>query len=508
MDISKKEDRGVCSALKLDMSFGHEGGGDFALPDYMPEIQRLLYVVPTVLPETKFLSGNVLELGGTLTYSVLYLGDDGRLSYFSPVNEYSTDTALPVSVENVSELFADCEAEGTTCRVTGPRALSIKTRLRSRVMCDDRITEETSVLDAEDRQASRDMCVAVEKLTAKTASVVRCHGATTGSASGEITATEGERPVMCEGALGVSSAESTADGVLVKGDVYVKCLLSDSSAQLVCRKTKLPFEITVPVKDAQETSVARAWGRVASVSLTPSESEGSYSVSVEYDIEAETLLPTEVTFCKDAYSTDVESVCDTRECEILRSVCFGGGRLSVAGECELKNGAQEGRVYDASGCVSPIQIMCADGKLYASGTVKVKAVWGVDEPYCSEFDIPFKYELPAHSVPEGSELQSRVVCGVSETTGKLTGGKLSACCELSFSYEILERRRQRFVTAVRLGREKPFGAVGSGVKVYYPVCEESVWSVCKKYHASRVRIVKVNGIEGDTVSVGKPVIIF
>ncbi len=509
MDFEKRGEGGLCCALRMDMSFGHEGGGDFSLPDYMPEIQRLLYVVPTVLPETKFLSGNVLEMGGTLTYSVLYVGSDGKITCSSLVSEYSADTVLPVSVDNVSEIFTDCEAENTSCRVVAPRMLNIKTRLRSRIMCDEKISAGDEVLGCDEKKAPLDLCASVERLNTPFSSVMRFHGMTTGNVSGEIIIPEGSHTVSCEGALLVTYCEAKADGVFVKGEICFKCLVCDMEGGISCRKTKFPFDITVPVSDIFLPASARAWGRVASVSLSPGETGNGMNVSVEYDIEGEVLIPVETTLCHDAYSTEVESTCDTRECELLAPVCFGVGQFSSSGDYDVKNPLQNSSVIDVTGSVGPLQVVGTDGKLYAAGNVKFKILYGNGEEYSmGEYDMPVRYELPCDRFSDSIELQSRLTASLIQIAGKVVGDKVSVSAELALSYEVLEKKRCRFVTAVRLGKNKPEGAVGSGVKVYYPVAKESLWSVCKKYHASKNHILKVNGIEGDTVVPGKPVIIF
>ncbi len=509
MSTDKMKTAGQCSAIKIDTSFGHDGGGDFSLPDYMPEIQRLLYVVPTVLPETKFLSGNTLEMGGSLTYSVVYLGDDGKLACTSFVSEYTADTVLSSHIDNVGEIFTDCEIENTACRVTGPRSINIKNRLRTRVMGDEIMTDEKNVLDFEDKKASLDLAASVERLTCDTRSIIRKHGMTTGSVTGGLTVREGEKPVLCTGSLGVSQTEATSDGVSVRGEIYVKCLFSDGEVNDICKKNKIPFEITVPINDAPSSAASRAWGRVASVSVSSSETVGEFAVNVEYDMEAESLSECEMTLCSDAYSTDVESTCDIREGDILDVICFGNGQLTVTNESDVKNSSGELRVSDVEAVSGPCQIQSVDGKLYVSGSLKVKAVLEEGGEYtCSENEFPYKYELSPLRLPDGAEMQSRVVCNVLTASGKITGAKLLSSAELSFCYEVLEKKHSRFVTAVKLGCEKPCGAVGSGVKVYYPQTTERIWNVCKRYHASRGRILKVNGIDGDFAEVGKPIIIF
>ena len=513
MDFSRTGEAAAPSSLKMDMSFGHDSGGDFSLPDYLPEIQRLLSVTPTVLPETKFLSGNVLELGGTMSYSVLYYGDDNTLACTSLVTEYSADTALPAAVENAGDIICDCDIENTTCRVTGPRSLNIKTRLKSRVMSDESIADEGTVLGSDDKKADAAMCMSVERLRLPVTSMTRTCGMTTGSATGEITApSSSAKPVMCEGTMGVSYAEARDDGVLAKGDIYVKCIFAEPDGKSRCQKTKIPFEILIPVRNVAPGSKARAWGRIASVTVMASgTTDGTFSVSAEYDIEGESLALCDTTLCCDAYSTELESENEMREAELLCPLAFGGGQLTVTGEADVKSASSSGSLIDVTGSVSSLQVTASDGKLYVTGNIKFKAIIeGEGEMTAPEFELPVKYEIPDSSC-EGvspTELQSRVSCSVLRTDGKLSDGKVSVNAELAMSYEVLEKQRKRFVTAVKLGTERQKDAKSACVRVYFPQSEESLWSVCKKYHADRSRILRANNIDGDKVKKGKPIIIY
>ena len=56
-----------------------EVSGDFSLPDYQPEIKRLLRIRPCVLPAAPYAGAGNAEFSGTLDYYVLYMGNDGGL---------------------------------------------------------------------------------------------------------------------------------------------------------------------------------------------------------------------------------------------------------------------------------------------------------------------------------------------------------------------------------------------------------------------------------------------
>ena len=46
--------------------------GDYTLPDYQPEVRRVLHVGVQILPPAKYVSGNRVELNGNLDYTLLY----------------------------------------------------------------------------------------------------------------------------------------------------------------------------------------------------------------------------------------------------------------------------------------------------------------------------------------------------------------------------------------------------------------------------------------------------
>ena len=62
-----------------------EVAGDFTLPDYQPEIKRLLRIGVNLLPPNRFFGGGSTEMTGMLDYFVLYVGQDGGI-YCAPLS--------------------------------------------------------------------------------------------------------------------------------------------------------------------------------------------------------------------------------------------------------------------------------------------------------------------------------------------------------------------------------------------------------------------------------------
>ena len=492
MNTESTTPRGV-TLVKIDTSFGSDAGGDFTLPDYMPEIRRLLYVSSSVLPEGKFLNGGVLELDGTLTYNAVYVGDDGSVTSAPLVTEYGADTALGAETSGTDGIFVDTQIESTTCRATGPRSLNIKSRLKFHVTSDGEL-ESAPVSDG-----------GIEKLTEDVKCAVRYRGSVTESVAGEFSAKSGSKPVICDGFITVRGASPTDGGVRAEGVVTVRCLMKDGEGYALS-SCEIPFDATVPIESDTPLDGARAWGRIASLNVAQNE-DGTYTVSVEYDLDAEAYGEENAEICSDAYSREREYECEYRDVEIPEMIAFGTKRAELSGETELRGEADGARVLDTAPAIIQAAIALSDGKVTLSGSVKLRALISAgSEIYAKEVEMPFRFDIA--DAPEGvatPDLQTSLVGTECASSAKITGDALTAKCDVAFTYSVARRRRATVVTAVRTGDELP--AADPCIKVYYPERDESEWSVAKRYLADRARLERNNSFPSGVAEKGKPVII-
>jgi hypothetical protein len=117
---------------------------DFTLPDYLGEIRRVLHVRQSVMPPAKYVSDGAVELNGIIDYQLLYVGGDGNLWSAPLSSEYSVSVPYDKDVEivTVDALVGIC-ADGVSTRVSAPRRLSIRSRLRPCVRVLGKIGTQT-----------------------------------------------------------------------------------------------------------------------------------------------------------------------------------------------------------------------------------------------------------------------------------------------------------------------------------------------------------------------------
>ena len=84
---------------KLEMS---EVTAEVSLPDYRPEIKRLIRVTATISPPARYVGAASTELSGNVDFCILYTGNDGALYSTTHASEYRI--TIPVDLPNDAAL--------------------------------------------------------------------------------------------------------------------------------------------------------------------------------------------------------------------------------------------------------------------------------------------------------------------------------------------------------------------------------------------------------------------
>ena len=130
---------GYVSQLPVcEKSVSVEVSSDFSLPDYQPEIRRLLSTRVSVLPPSDYVGNDNAEFSGELSYHILYVGSDGAL-YSATLNDsYGFSAPLEYSAKSTNAdevtLLAPVRADSVLTRVLAPRKINIRSKLHADVL--------------------------------------------------------------------------------------------------------------------------------------------------------------------------------------------------------------------------------------------------------------------------------------------------------------------------------------------------------------------------------------
>lgn len=480
-----------------------EAGCDYTLPDYLPEIRKILSVRTEVLPAAPYEGGGGVELGGTVRHGVLYADGEGRLQALPLHADYSF--TLPTEGESTG-VFSDVAVEGTVCRLGGPRKISLRTRLsgRTRLLYEEEVAPEIRGMGSDsDRESLETLSERVEsarmtcgrspELALSASLPLECSGADT-------------RAVWSGGGVLVNECRAEADGMLARGEVYFRVLLSEGEGSPYVLRERIPFECRIAAPGVREGESCVAHGRLltADVSILPAEGEECGRVAIDLTLELEgcamgkqSCIPTTA-----LYSTAYDMTCHHRTLAYHRPLGVAMGHYTVSGsrgrvDCD---GEDAGGIVDAHGRVELGSVSLEGGRAVVTGRVLADLIFTA--PPEGESALPMLLSAPIEC-PFRIETDLRIEGGVSpafvchaeliSARGRIEERALGVDCEVALWLRAYEKKEKTVLASA-----EPAGAVathgGGHIHVAYPQKGESLFSLGARYHKKRAALARANGL--------------
>ena len=505
-----KEEKNALTSITNDTVTTHEVSEEFSLPDYVPEVRRLLNVRAQALPESKFISdlgeNSHLEFSGSVTYTLIYTNDDMEICALPLSSNYEATVNLP---SHPSTVFIDTAVDSVACRVNAPRRLTIKTRLKSRILS----TEEKAIEEKIANKSEGDELF-MERLKKDTRSLSIMPISMQGiKVSDKLEGGDKiKEPLWCDARVIISDAKIQSGGVSVRGSVYVKCMCKGESGMVALEKS-LPLAEEISVKGADSKDMARVIGRCISLSISNEENDSGDSLffDLTYELEGEIIRQTDVELTRDCYSTKYET--DTEYKSIAVFSCPGALCTSFTVNESIKRKSKDveeiidiiaNPVYEKAEFKSGKCVLT--GKLSVSvigrGTMDSEGNW----EYLSEsYELPIRYNCDVQKSLQDASV--RCDFSPSRINAYFDGDKLICNAEIYVAYEIFEKAEETVLSFATIEKDKEIKKEPACVRVYFPKEDDTVWSVSKKYHITSSSLKEANDISTDTLSHIKSLII-
>lgn len=479
-----------------------EASGDYTLPDYQPEIRKILHIRAVALPAGHYLNGGKAEFAGTVSHTVLYADAEGALAAVTLDSDY--DFSLPLPEEAEYTATADSMVESTSCRLSGPRKLTLRTRVRNLVhlFCEEEVSPVIRGMGSESDLAS------LEKLTERRETMTMACGS-----SGAFTLTStvrldgpatGTEAVWAGGNLLVSECRAQEGGCLCRGHAWVRCLLREAEGTPYAVREKIPFEQFVPIAGASERAACIGYGRLlaAEVELLPGEGEsgGSLTFTVSAEVDACATGTQSCQAVSDLYSTDYEMTCHYRPLTVTRSLGAVMGNYTVSGsrsrtECEAENAAT---VVDTDGRLEIHSVTVERGRAVVSGRLLSTVIFTAAEEgrtplQAAEVPVPFRIETELRPAP-GTTPRFDCHGELISARARIEPNALAVDAELAFTLSAYEDETRRVLAEAEPDRSVPVEHRGNRLFVVYPQEEDTLFSLAARYHKSRAAIAAQNGL--------------
>ena len=471
-----------------------ESVGEHTLPDYNPDVRKLVHTAARIIPGARFTDGERTELPVTVFYDVIYLDSDGGLNH----TDFTSDAELATSLgEGVDESIFTPELLGFNVRLTGPRRFSARANLGARLR-----TRERKAFDIDgDTFTSTEPEIAEEKIQ------IMCESwgeSRENEAREDVWEREGAildevKILLCE-AMGRVEPVRMADGCAeVKGEIKIGMLISvaDECAEYVEKILPVAESVSVDADGACQAEIAV---KDVTPTLRAGEDGVCAEVSLKYTCRVSCCYNAGLSVIKDCYSRERESVNEYTELRYEELVCAMTHTVKISEEIPREGilTSDTRNVVYSSGTPRIEEISASGSEIKIRGKVRVSGV--ACEAFADgslsysgmKLDLPYEANVNVdRHLPDGVTVEGRAYASSSSVA--IDGDKMYVSLDLVHCLTVYKERGVNCVGASVLSGDV-VERDPSLITVYYPSAGESLFEIAKKHHASVLTIASDNAL--------------
>lgn len=469
---------------------------DITLPDYFPDIVRVIKCTLKANIVSVSSGGNRITADGNAIISVLYICESGKLHCFEqkiPVSKY---VETPKAEE--CTCIASAKTQYVNCRVISQRRIDIRGSIgidfKAYEKCDKRIVSSCENKNIQLRTKSANVSNLKD-------CVSRCFSM---NETIEIGASQGTigQIVRCNAIAVLDSTKLVAGKILVKGELKVKVVfLTDGECVLEKIENSMPISQIIEAATTENCSDFVTLC-VPSVEVhAKTDSSGALRlVDVSAVIRADVSVyeNEEIQYSTDAYSTEYETDFQ-RESVELKSIfekfsdtylCKGSVEISGSAVKSIEDIFCNGLNYTVS---------LSGNEMLISGKANVSflAVNSEDELQSFDRELDFQYKR-ATTLGESFSASCNVTpTGIDYILS--AENKLDIRIETEISGLIFDASKKQIISDISCDEAKKKKKRSAALTIYFAQQGEEIWEIARRYNTRVDLICAENNINSDCV---------
>ncbi|MFA9380964.1 MAG: DUF3794 domain-containing protein [Acetanaerobacterium sp.] len=474
---------------------------DLMLPDYCPDILRMLRCDIDAKVVSKQVIGAKLVIDGAACVRLLYIDDARCLRSHEHKIPFTTNIELKNASDNAS-VEAHATTDYVNCHPVSQRRLDIKGSLSVCAVVTaphtEQVVSEAGGMNVEVRRK-------MMKLSRTTASVGR-----TFTVKEELEVGYGKASVAAVvrsvGACVVTDYKLIANKIILKAELSGHILYTgdDKASSVDILEYTLPISQIVDMEGVDEESQCRLMLTVNGITAeVRANNEGEarvLAISVEIGCNAMAYKSSEVPVVTDMYSTKFESTFTAKQVTFERLAAVLSNEYTVKNTYDMP----EERIANVMDVWSEVAIKNAkveNGELVVMGAVKtcMLAMQEDGESTCFERSGEVEYRTRLENSTENMAVNSEAT--VKSTQYTISGkDKIEVRCTLFISASVFVSGRENVLTDIAVNDKVPKQAgETAALIIYFAEENESVWDIAKHYNTSANLIANSNELSGETM---------
>ena len=484
---------------------------DYTLPDYMPAIGRVISCTGVAAPPALYVGGGNIEFAGGVRYLLHYeSAEDSTLWCAELPAEYDhiipTDRIASSSIDP-DGIFGITQAtpENISARITAPRRLTVKSRIRLPITLSATASFETAFRgDTEDTDAIRYLKGSSPYgiISCGSSAPIICRDKVSFYELG-LTNSETCRIISSRAKVMITRTDVVGNTLECKGEFNANMLyiLEEENERPRRITRRIPFSAEIPLQNLPAATSSpigiRAYGICPTV--TTSSDEDGINLELALLICGEALWISSISYIKDVYSQNADCELSRTNTELRIPIACFNGNATVSAQTKLDALGLDGglKLLDYSACILPDTEweLKENGKLIISGKMKINLIAdNGSELIPAEFESDFKYVTEIHNADGLLAPILNIIADVSDIKCRLDGERIYADCEISVSVLAEDERKISTVSEVNMTSSTDASDAPSSIIVCYPAKGETLWDVAKRYRADAREIAERNSL--------------
>ncbi len=498
MEFNSNKDCICVSNTSFQASAEHSIDCDITLPEYMPDIVRILRCSAVAGVQSHQINGDRISAECECLVKVLYICEEGKIRCFDQTIHFAKQIELK-SAEAITDVFISAKTNYVNYRVAGQRkfevhgAVSILAKATDKKKCEficdacgDGITARSEEAGACDLVSVTEKCFSVNE-TVETGTLSEPIGAIIST---------------CAVAV-IDELKIISNKLFLKGEMTLRTAFTgQETCTVYTLENTIAINQIVEAPEINENCQVDALLSVMSLDVRPRfDSVGNKNlldVSATVGFSALSYCNRQITCLKDAYSTKYES-------SVKKSIVYSPTLENKIDDTLLCRGIAD---FSTTGITKVLSFACQDTTssfvivedgVAIRGEVTVEVIYedtNGDIAFAQR-QIPFEYKRPLQA--ECDSLTCKPHCVATASSYIMTeGNQLDVRIEIHIHGFVFSEKERSIITEIIVDKAKPKTIKTASLTVYFAECDESLWSIAEKHNTTVDAIMRENHLTGNT----------
>lgn len=496
MDFTVKKDS-ICGCDSRAVSSAeHTVDCDVTLPEYMPDVVRVLRCSLTPSVASHQISGDRIMTECDCTVSVIYVCEQGKIHSFEQTEHFGKQ--LEFHGEYQEGVTVGAKTEFVNYRVSSSRKIEIHGAV-SLSATGLQKSEKEIVSSAQ----GDGMTVRSQKL--KVCTLASFAGKSFSvSETCEINCNEKIHSVISVNHFIRTDEVKAIHGKLfIRGELIVRTVCLTEECDVLSFENSIPVNQIVDVQDIAEENIIQADIDVISICVRPrseqSGDRGLLEVDATLYICVRAYDMREITVVRDAYSTKYDTETELRTVSINTSCEKMYDTFLCRESIDISSvGIQRVLSFECGNILS--NTFVGDGSVTVSGSITADCIFEDtnNEIYYVTRQIPFEYKHPSVYENVSSSSISASVSAYNYALG--TGGALDVRIEICINGLVFCGTEEKAVTEITLDKSKCKSIKTASLTVYFADENESIWDIARHYNTTVEAILRENRMQSEEIT--------